>query len=236
MSELSPRAKQLLQSASKGGGPTEAQRKAVKRGAMAIGVASTLAAAATTKFLIIGLAIGATGGALAVVGLRGSSTPVEAQPVVVPVQQTPPSEVVQEPAVEPPPPPPPPPAQIAQPRIDPPRVEKPKLTVPSVREAPPPPLPPAPISTLARELSALDHAVRAIDSGQFEQGLNEARLFLREFPKSELAIEARVVEVLALCGLSRIDEAQSIVSGFPLESRRNPAVERLTNSCVELSP
>jgi hypothetical protein len=226
MSELSPRAQELLKRASTGGGPTEAQRKAVKRGVMAVGVASTLAAAATTKFLIIGLTIGAAAGALAVVGLRGSSPHVEA-PQVTPAQPAPPVEVIApQPRQEPP-----------SDRVEPPRVEKPKIP-PGVRERPAPPLPPspAPISTLARELAALDHAVRAIDAGQFEQGLSEARDFLEEFPESELALEARVVEVLALCGLSRVDEAQSIVSSFALESRRNPAVRRLENSCVELSP
>lgn len=256
MTELSPRAQELMRRASRGGGPTERQRRSLKSAVMAAVMVPAVAGALTLKLVVVGFVVAAVSAGLtvgAVAALHRAPAPaakptpdVRAQPTppgqVVPVAPAPevlvladPEVVVRaEPAPEGPPggdPPPPPRVAIAAPRA----AVTPAIEAPSSTPSPPS------VSVngragLAREMEMLDRAVRAVESERFDDGLSEAREFLRHFPGSELVIEARVVEVLALCGLSRPEEARATAASLPTAAAGNPAMRRLENSCVESSP
>jgi hypothetical protein len=237
MTELSPRAKELMRQASRGGGPTDQQRRALKRTVMGAVLAPAVAAAATTKFVLAGLlvgAIGAGGIAASVVfsshARRSEPPAAEARVIGSSVEATPTAPVVSAA---------PSPEATPVPSKKPLAVEAPEAS-PSVRQqalprsAPEIGTPPASEATgLALELQTLDRAVRAVDADHFDEGLVAARGFLRDYPASEFAIEARVVEVLALCGLSRIDEARSAAARLPPGASLNPAVRRLDDSCAD---
>lgn len=186
MSELSPRARALMQQASKGGGPPVRQRQAVRRGVMAAVLVPAVAWAAVAKFVVAGLMVAcATAGAIVVAPTVGAQSRVE-------------------------------PAAMR---------ERPINTSAGLGSGE---------RGHARELESLDRSVRALDSEQFAEALAEAREFTRAFPQSQFVTEAQVVEVLALCGLTRFEEARASAARLPPSSGSNPAVRRLEDSCARV--
>lgn len=233
MTELSPRAKELMRQASRGGGPTDQQRRALKRTVMGAVLAPAVAAAATTKFVLTGLLVGAIGGAgiaasVVFSGHARRSEPPAAETRLPP--QTPPVAAAAPPAPQATQEGTPAPIAVESPRVAP-SVRQQRALPQSVPEIG------APLASdatgLALELQTLDRAIRAVDADHFDEGLVAARGFLRDYPASEFAIEARVVEVLALCGLSRVDEARQAAGRLPAAASRNPAVRRLDDSCAD---
>ncbi len=299
MSDLSPRARELIRRASRGGGPSERQRQSVKAAVTAAALAPAAAVAGTglttAKLLLVGVVsvaagAGVMGGAVATsrlvqrpavtaaprsshpaapppAPLTGSSVqvfpkapPAEPPPVVraepspAPLTRAtaprPAAEaLVPEPRQSPAAPPLVPEAPLApttEPESKPaaapvePGRDEPPAVAARVREAPPLPAPEPPARApraadpegLRRELEALDRAVRAVDEERFAEGLAAARAFQGQYPRSEFATEARVVEVLALCGLARVDEARSVSAALPTSAAGNPALRRLEHSCA----
>lgn len=82
------------------------------------------------------------------------------------------------------------------------------------------------------ELLSLDRAVKAVDAERFQEALSAARAFRGRYPTSDFLTEAGVVEVLALCGLARVDEARAAEAALPATAAQNPVVRRLENSCA----
>jgi hypothetical protein len=97
-------------------------------------------------------------------------------------------------------------------------------------EAQQPSLPPVvDDATLSREVAALSSAMGAVDGKHFAAALDQLTNYRAEFPVRALDTEASVVEVLALCGLGRVDEARAAAASLPAN---NPAVRRLERSCI----
>lgn len=276
MTTLSPKARELMRQASRGGGPTDRQRQALKGAVMAAVLTPTVAGAATVNLVLAGVlaaaaGAGLTAGAVSVwrLAVRPPAPSAHVRTVVPPTaagaaSSTTPDD--QRPTPVPPAPPAPPIAPAGEAlsphrapgarETEPRRLDE--VPAPTVQDEPAP-LPhgfpgaapgggsagstPAPVpevgsrstggaAGLPLEMEALDRAVRALDAERFDEGLAQAREFLRHFPRSELVTEARVVEVLALCGLERVDEARAVAASVPLSEAWNPAVRRLESSCA----
>lgn len=251
MSSLSPEARKLLESSRHAGGPTSAQRAAMKSavlGAVLVpGAAAGSTAAAVSGAKATGLGLAAKLGlALVVVGLGAAVTwqlvapvPVEAVAHVALADSLPPvpPEVIA--AVEPLEVVEPQPTAVEEPRpspLQPPRAVVPRLAAPRAEVVTadpdqPPVTPPAAVEdpTLARELAALSGAMGAVDSRQFAVALEQLSTYRAAFPSGALGTEAGVLEVMALCGLGKVEEARTAAHSLP---SNNPAVRRLERSCI----
>lgn len=220
MSELSPKAKALMRQASRGGGPTDPQRRALKVAVLG-STASAVAAAATTKVLLSLLVAVVGGGVLVATRAGHPSSPELPDETAAPAAVPPPVARTAKPVQ----------VSVARTNAQPAPNNQPKR---DVKPTVPVELAPTPVPTsLALELDALERAVVAVEAKRFDEGLRLARAFLKDFPASEFVIEARVVEVLALCGVSRVDEARRAAGQLPSGASENPAVRRLDDSCAE---
>lgn len=239
MSELSPEARQLLDGTRGVGGPTAAQRLAMKKAVLGA-VASPVAAPAGVKSALLAkistavVVIGAVGGAIAFklmdpepVETKEAVSRVEARADVVAAAPAP--EIV---PVEEAPPLPPAPEPVRAPVV---KKVAPAPVIAEAPAAPPPPAPePAPApkvdeETLAKEVAAVSAAMVTVQNGNFDQALAEVETYQDDFPSGALHVEAAVVKVLALCGLKRVDEARAIAATVPAS---NPAARRLERSCI----
>jgi thioredoxin-like negative regulator of GroEL len=81
---------------------------------------------------------------------------------------------------------------------------------------------------------ALATAMEALDAKDFAQALDVARTTRRAHPTGALRPELTLLEVEALCGLSRVDEAQDVVDAMPLVDRTALVQERPRRTCVSL--
>jgi hypothetical protein len=86
---------------------------------------------------------------------------------------------------------------------------------------------------LRRELGTVAGAMAALDAARFSEALETVIRYRETFPTGALITEARVLEVLALCGLGRRDEAQRAAAAIGPAEGNNPAVRRLSRSCVD---
>ena len=254
MSSLSPEARKLLEASRSAGAPSAAQRVAMKQAVLASvvlpGTAAAVSSAATgakaaglalaTK---VGLVIAVVAiGAVAVMRLT-APTPFEQQALdaldahQAARAQPPVPERAELQAEETPPPP----QQPAVPGVVAPRLAPARVAVPPPA-APPPAapvvveaLPPPPArtavdeATLSREIAALSGAMGAVDSKTYAVALEQLTQYRSAFPTGLLETEASVLEVLALCGLGRVDEARAAGQSLPAN---NPAVRRLERSCI----
>lgn len=241
MNDLSPESRKLIEHSRHAGGPTAAQRAAMKTailgavlipGAAAASTAGAVKAAGLSVAAKIGLVVAAVSVSGLVTWQVMASSPVEPVAVV--------AEAVAEPVVE----------EIAAPVAAPVPEEVPEVVVPPAPVAVPkpvvvkrpvvvaaPPPPPAPIiptekeveATLAKEVAALAGAMGAVDGKQFTVALEQVSGYRDAFPNGLLETEAGVLEVLALCGLKRVDEAREAARSLPVN---NPAVRRLERSCI----
>ncbi|MCU0696355.1 MAG: hypothetical protein MUC96_07495 [Myxococcaceae bacterium] len=88
--------------------------------------------------------------------------------------------------------------------------------------------------TTAAEVTALATAMEALDTKDFAQALRIARTTRRAHPTGALRPELTLLEVEALCGLSRVDEAQDVLDAMPQVDRTALVQERLRRTCVSL--
>ncbi len=248
MSDLSPEARALLESTRRAGGPTAAQRAAMKKAVVAATLAPASAAASTgasttvttgakatglwlaAKLGLVLVALGGLGAAVAwkLPALGQQSAPVWTPPPAAEV--APPAlqvdavkaELIEPEAMLPP-------LQVVPPA--PIRVAKAAKveSVPSQDEVPPAPVAPHEEATLSREVAALSRAMKAVDEKQYAAALEQVAGYRAEFPTGALGTEAGVVEVLALCGTGQADAARAAAQSLPAN---NPAVRRLERSCI----
>ncbi len=85
---------------------------------------------------------------------------------------------------------------------------------------------------LAQEVASLSGAMADVDAKRFHEALDRLQRYRSEFPSGALATEARVLDVLALCGLGRVDDAKAVVSALPQSAANNPAMRRIESSCA----
>jgi len=252
VSELSPESWELIEHSRHAGGPTAAQRAAMKHAIVAAVLIPSAAAASTAGAVkAAGLSVATKLGlVVAAVSVGGWVTwqvmASSAEPILVPLPVVTaalePPVVREEPVVVAMPeeiaevisPPAPAPVVIAKPAVKP-------LVVVAAVEPEVRPAPPAPVlvptekeveATLAKEVAALAGAMGAVDGKQFAVALEQVSGYREAFPKGLLETEAGVLEVLALCGLKRVDEAREAARSLPVN---NPAVRRLERSCIRPS-
>ncbi len=106
---------------------------------------------------------------------------------------------------------------------------------PAVTSAPVTALPTAPVRaapSIAAEIKALDETLAAIDAGRWAQALDMLARYRASFPQGALATEARTLEVLALCGLGRADDARALGRGLLRDAATSPTISRLRHSCI----
>ena len=274
MSSLSPEARKLLDGSRAAGGPSAAQRAAMKQAVLAAGLlpgtaaassavggakAAGLGLAAKLSLVVVSVAVGST----LVWQALSPATPGASDEVSPELMQSPGIVTFALPRAEPVEPQ----APIAEPpaAVDPPRAAVADLRVgptgpqPGVAETPPaaariatprepgtqgpsapaatapleatPPPPRAPVddATLSKEIAAVSRAMGAVDAKTWAVALAQVSAYRATFPAGALETEASVVEVLALCGLGRVDEARAAAASLPAN---NPAVRRLERSCI----
>ncbi len=241
MSELSPEARQLLDATRSAGGPSAAQRLAMKKAVLS-SVAAPAAVVAVKAGLGLKLGVAAVALGMAAAAYVALSPAAEELPErsrgPAPVSELPepsrgPALVVEAPAPEPEPEPAPVVVAVKPPAPKP--VAVAVVAVPEpIAESPPAPPPPVPAvvdeATLSREVSAIEEANETVREGRFDDALTQLGHYADEFPSGALATEAAVVKVIALCGLNRVDEARAIGAKLPTN---NPAVRRLEHSCIK---
>lgn len=251
MSSLSPEARKLLESTRGAGGPSAAQRANMKRAVLAGALLPGTAAAASSTAaavkaagvgfaakLTIAAVVAGVGVGVWVTWQLAAPSEVPAEVAVTTAVRAPEPVAVAEPvvvaeAVVVPEAPVLPAPVVAAPR-PPVRVEPaaPVVAAPApIPEETPVKAPPPPVDeeTLSREVAALSGTMNAVDAKQFSVALEQLVGYRAAFPHGALETEASVLEVLALCGLGRGDEARAIGRMLPVN---NPAVRRLDRSCI----
>jgi len=288
VSSLSPEARKLLDGSRAAGGPSAAQRAAMKQAVLAAGLlpgtaaassavggakAAGLGLAAKLSLVVVSVAVGstlvwqalspATPGASDEVSpeLMQSpgivtfalprAEPVEPQAPIAepPAAVDPPRGTGAEPQVARAQPPvaegaprvgptgpqpgvaetPPAATRIATPREPGTQGPSAPAATPPLEATPPPPRAPVDDATLSKEIAAVSRAMGAVDAKTWAVALAQVSSYRATFPAGALETEASVVEVLALCGLGRVDEARAAAASLPAN---NPAVRRLERSCI----
>jgi hypothetical protein len=247
MTTLNSEARRLVEATRTAGGPSRLQLDAMKRSVLAqvAGVPATAragnpTAASTAK--VGGAQVAAVGklGVVLLAGLIGAifairelrspaATEARVEPAVLRVagpeapQALSPASVappVEPSALEPPPTAPAVPSRPAA------RREQPHPAVATAR-------PPAKdLGALAREVAALEGAMKAVKAERYAGALAQLRSYRSAFPAGELSVEASVLEVLSLCGAGRIDEARTKGRELRVQAAGNPAIRRLEKSCL----
>ena len=258
MSELSPRARAVLEAARRAPcQPPQASLDRLEQGVL-VGLAATA-----------GKATGGTAAASALLGKVVASTALVLFGAVVgaaivwrPQPIAPALPAVHRAALSPDPqpladeagspasiptlaPPPAVPANDPDPDRDPdirPRNPSPKpAPVPETRNTPrppptfdpPPEVPAAPTGDLSAELALLRTAMQHLDALAWNDTLATLDQHDKEFPRGALRDEADVLRVLALCGLERVPEASNLAAQVHARAPRSPVLSRLTASCVD---
>jgi hypothetical protein len=247
MSELSPRAKELLDAARRVPcAPDEATIRRMER--------TVLIAGGTTALALGGLkaASGGLGGlasksamaavALAIVGTTAAVTAaVVRAEFVQPARRAAPARVMPQPSVAAPAP-----VVIPQPAVAPAPETTPELSpAPRQKESVvrPRALPVAPVieretelapSPLAAELALLRTAKKELDATHWAAALEALARHDSEFPEGALRVEAEVIRILAWCGQGRAGDAMQRAFELRTKTPNSPAMARLEGSCVDL--
>jgi hypothetical protein len=215
MSNLSPKARALVDAGRSACGPAEADRARLlgalraRLGDEALpletaGAGRAAAAAGRGLWLVSGgvLGVGLLGGAL-LFGSRQAQRAPQPAPVVATVQAPDP--------VAPPVAAPPPSA-----------VSTPETTEPSARR-------PAQ-DHLAEEVALLSRATAALHAGRAADALKALDEHRRKFPKGRLSEERGAARAQALCALGRLDEARAELAGLAAQS---PSAARARQICEQ---
>jgi hypothetical protein len=214
MSDLSPRARQMLQSSVKRA--TAADRDRIQdalRGKLGLTTLSVAerggappARARWPYFSSAIVGVGLIGGALLFMTRHKPADVVPVVPAVASVVATAPSAPVATPAES---------GALAPP----PAAVVPELAAPSARPAP---------DRLAQELAFLERATSALHAGRASSALKILDEYQRKFPNGLLALERSAARAQALCSLGRRSEAQTELSRLPAQS---PGVARAKQVC-----
>jgi hypothetical protein len=156
----------------------------------------------------------------------GAALPEAVEPEVVPV-------VERAPVVAAPPSARPSPAAAPAATPRPPEPETPAVAA-SPEPAPAPTSTRTPAPDTTAEVTALATAMEALDAHDFAQALSVARATRRASPTGVLRPELTLLEIEALCGLGRTDEAQDVADAMPQADRTTLVLGRLRRSCVSL--
>ena len=215
MSELSPRARQVLQSSVTRPTPADRERiqnaLRVKLGAAALSAVEGSGVWPTrTRWPLVSSAIvgvGLIGGALF---LMTRHEPAIAIPAPQAVASAAPADSV-----------------AAMPVAT---VESNATSLPATTAVPEFPAPSARPARdpLAQELAFLEHATSALHAGRAANALRILDEYQRKFPKGLLALERSAARAQALCSLGRRSEAQTELARLPAQS---PAVARAKQVC-----
>jgi hypothetical protein len=208
-------------------------------GAVVLAKPAAVATRALLAKTLLGLAIIAvTGGAVWAVMHRAppaSATKVSTAPAVAVV----PASITTEAAV--PAEPPAPAGAVSRPlrtqRVAPPVAHATaetddRASTPAGALAAPTVAPVASAPSIAAEIQALDKALAEVDAGRWAQALDLLARYRASFPQGALATEARTLEVLALCGHGRTDEAKALGRGLLDGAAASPTLMRLRHSCI----
>jgi hypothetical protein len=85
---------------------------------------------------------------------------------------------------------------------------------------------------LEQEAVTLSSAMADVDANRHAEALAALAKYEQNFPAGSLRTEASVIEVLALCGLGRVSEAQALAEFLAQRDPQNPSRRRLERSCV----
>jgi hypothetical protein len=214
MSELSPRARQVLQSSVKRATLADRERiqnaLRVKLGATTLsatgggGVAPARARWPFVSSAIVG--VGLMGGALFFMTRHEPEGTVVARPAVASVVTTDPATPLALPAGS---------GGVSVPSA----AAAPELPTPSARAVP---------DRLAQELAFLEHATSALHAGRASTALKILDDYQRKFPNGLLGLERSAARAQALCSLGRRSEAQADLARLPAQS---PSVARAKQAC-----
>lgn len=233
MTELSPRARELIDTARAQTGLPLARRAALKVSVMKALSPASVATTATSSAWAFKVLVFAVLSAAVGVGVRSWHRPIEAahtpeQPIVPMVPR---AEVVA-PAALPLPVEPSSAVEVAPHPLKPPaRLARPVVVVSSTPAAPPPVE-----DDVSAEVVALERAVQALAAGRAVEALATAQAALSSNPRGALRPEFMVVEIEALCDLNRLDEALEVEVSMTPEERTPLVRERLRRSCLKLAP
>lgn len=238
MTELSPRAREVIDTARAQTGLPLARRAALKVSVMKAvspaSVASTVTSSAWAAKVLVFTALSAVVG----VSVRSWHRPLPVAPRA-PVQQIAPpaprERTIAQPAspqrgepsiVAPVAPPLPPPAPKPSARMA-------RLVV--AVTTPPTPLPSPSVDDVSADVVALERAVAALAAGRPLDALSTARSTLASNPHGALRPEFIAVEVEALCDLNRLEEALEVEVAMEPEDRSPLVLERLRRSCLKIA-
>lgn len=194
------------------------------RAAIVAGLALPAAGATLAKFIVVGVVSAAVGSGVTVLATRTA----EPRVVVVHTPAPPPIVLQQTVTIEPEETTPPPAVKRAKP-------ETPAQHEPDVisldTNLPPVPTPMTPDESLAAELEAMSLILADVEDEKFTDAMTALQVFHARFPKAELHVEADSLEVRALCGLHRDQQARSLAERLVAEHPTNPSVQRIRNVC-----
>lgn len=88
-----------------------------------------------------------------------------------------------------------------------------------------------PSDRLAEEVAILSAAERDLHAGQYQSALRLLDEHRRKFPKGTLTQERMAARVQALCGLGRVDEAQTALARLTRLSPNSPHQEQAREAC-----
>lgn len=248
MSDLSPRAQDLLRTAREAERPRDGQKELVRAALAASLPAATAVTVATkagalaaktgttlfTKIVVASIvSAGAIGTGVYALSKRAPS-PAAPVAVVAPPPTPAPAARVVEPAPEPvvpepveaaPKPVDPPPKEVAHHRVRHEPAHAPVIA-PAVAEAPAP-------CSLADELDLLRQGQTALREGAPQRALQSFEQHRQRCAAGTLGEEREAGRIVALCALKRVTEAEQALKQFRLTSPKSPQLARLEQALVE---
>lgn len=234
---LSREARGLVDAARReAGGPTQEQRKRMRRGVMAaVGASAVAGATATSSTAAAAIATPAAGivakvgiGAL-VVALVGGGVALFSRETAEPTPVATTASGVASPA----------PTVLAttQTVSTTPTAEASVSAVVSasattvVRSSAAPVVGSATNGGLAEEVRLLTVARNAVASGSYAEGLVSLDQYAARFPKGQLGYEAGALRAIALCGAGRKSEGRALAAAIAESSPGSPVSQRVTEAC-----
>lgn len=195
------------------------------RAAVVAGLALPAAGATLAKFIVVGVLSAAVGSGVTALVTRTTEPRVVVVHTPVPAPLIIEREVIIEAPVTPPPP------LVLRAKPETPPQQEPEVVNLDV-QLPPVPTPMTPDESLAAELEAISVILADVENDRWNDARTALQVFHSRFPKAELHIEADSLEVRALCGLHRDEQARALAARLVAEHPMNPSVQRIRNVCA----
>jgi len=232
VSELGTEARDLMRRARQGTPPLRAEVRSRLREALVPAAAPGIAGSTVAKLVAVSVVSASAGSTLTWFATRPE--PLPSVPTGQPVLLVPPPIVATAaPEREANPPEPPLPSAAAPLKRTTRRATRPAASSP---EAAVLSAPAADDISFAAELETLEGILRATDEADWNEAQLRLGAYRSRFPLGRLRTEARVLEVLTLCGEGQVDAARALGRALMEAEEMNPAVRRLDRSCAKPPP